>query len=51
MVLADQLMLPDRADQSFLAIQVGSEAWYAWLAHPARRSFAYTVPRNLNRSP
>ena len=44
-VLDDQLMLPDRADQSFLAIQVGSEAWYAWLDEPATRSFAFHSPQ------
>lgn len=44
-VLDDQLILPDRADQSFLAIQVGSEAWYAWLDEPATRSFAFHSPQ------
>ncbi len=44
-VLDDQLVLPDRADQSFLAIQVGSEAWYAWLDEPATRSFAFHSPQ------
>ena len=44
-VLDDQLMLPDRADQSFLAIQVGSDAWYAWLNEPATRSFAFHSPQ------
>jgi LuxR family maltose regulon positive regulatory protein len=46
-VLDDQLMLPDRADQGFLAIQVGSEAWYAWLNEPNTRSFAFHSPQGI----
>ena len=38
-------MLPDRADQSFLAIQFGSEACYGWLDEPAIRSFAFHGPQ------
>jgi LuxR family maltose regulon positive regulatory protein len=44
-VIDDHLIPPDRANHSFLAIQVGSEAWYAWLNEPATRSFAFHGPR------
>ena len=44
-VLNDHLILPDRADQSFPAIQVGSEAWNAWLNEPETHSFALHSPQ------
>jgi LuxR family transcriptional regulator, maltose regulon positive regulatory protein len=44
-VLDDHLIPPDSADQSFPALQVGSEAWYAWLDEPATRSFTFHSPQ------
>jgi len=40
-VIDDRLILSESANQSFPAIQVGSEAWYAWLNEPDTRSFAF----------
>ncbi len=40
-VIADRLIPSESAHQSFPALQVGSEAWYAWLTEPATRSFAF----------
>ena len=44
-VFGDRLNPSERANQSFPAIQVGSEAWYAWLDEPATRSFAFHSPQ------
>jgi len=44
-VIDDRLILSESATQSFPAIQVGSEAWYAWLTEPATRSFAFQSPQ------
>src|SRR5215472_12924687 len=44
-VIDDHLIPSDRANQSFLAIQVGSEAWYAWLNEQATHSFAFHSPQ------
>jgi len=44
-VIDDHLILPDSADQSLPALQVGSEAWYAWLDEPATRSFTFHSPQ------
>src|SRR5438876_10180174 len=40
-VIDDRLILSESANQSFPAIQVGSEDWYAWLNEPDTRSFAF----------
>jgi LuxR family transcriptional regulator, maltose regulon positive regulatory protein len=40
-VIDDRLILSESANRSFPAIQVGSEAWYAWLNEPDTRSFAF----------
>jgi LuxR family transcriptional regulator, maltose regulon positive regulatory protein len=40
-VIDDRLIPPESAHQSLSAIEVGSEAWYAWLTEPATRSFAF----------
>ncbi len=40
-VIDDRLILSESANQSFPAIQVGSEAWHAWLSEPDTRSFAF----------
>jgi len=40
-VIDDRLIPSESAYQSSPAIQVGSEAWYAWLREPATRSFAF----------
>jgi len=40
-VIDDRLIPSESAHQSSPAIQVGSEAWYAWLREPATRSFAF----------
>jgi len=40
-VIDDRLIPPDRTNQSFSTIQVGSEAWYTWLTEPNTRSFAF----------
>ena len=44
-VLGDRLNPSERANQSFPAIQVGSEAWYAWLNEPETHSFAFHSPQ------
>src|SRR5713101_7109847 len=44
-VIDDHLIPPDSTNSSFPAIQVGSEAWYAWLSQPATRSFAFHSPQ------
>src|SRR6266849_1892625 len=44
-VIDDHLLPPDSTNSSFPAIQVGSEAWYAWLSQPATRSFAFHSPQ------
>ena len=44
-VIDDHLTPSESVDQSFPAIQVGSEAWYAWLNEPATRSFAFHSPQ------
>src|SRR5438874_6344065 len=44
-VIDNHLLPPESADASFPPIQVGSEAWYAWLSQPAPRSFAFTSPQ------
>ena len=44
-VIDNHLLPPERADASFPPIQVGSEAWYAWLSQPAPRSFAFSSPQ------
>ena len=40
-VINGYLHSSERACQSLPAIQVGSEAWYAWLNQPTTRSFAF----------
>jgi len=40
-VIDDRLIPSESAHQSFPAIQVGSEAWHAWLNEPDTRSFAF----------
>ena len=45
LVIDDHLVPSDRANQSLPAIQIGSEAWYAWLNEPATRSFAFHSPQ------
>src|SRR6266496_275103 len=44
-IIEDQLIPPEGASQSFLAIQVGSDTWYTWLNEPATRSFAFHSPQ------
>src|SRR6266852_2876748 len=44
-VIDNHLLPPERADASFPPIQVGSEAWYAWLSQPTPRSFAFSSPQ------
>src|SRR5205823_5114384 len=44
-VIDNHLLPPESADASFPPIQVGSEAWYAWLSQPAPRSFAFSSPQ------
>ena len=44
-VIKDHLLLPDSGNHSNLAIQVGSEEWFAWLSQPATRSFAFSSPQ------
>ncbi len=44
-VIDDHLIPSNRANQSFPAIQVGSDAWYAWLNESATRSFAFHSPQ------
>src|SRR5947207_9589577 len=41
-LIDNHLLPPENADASFPPIQVGSEAWYAWLNEPAPRSFAFS---------
>ncbi len=43
-VIDDHLIPLDNTSQSFPAISVGSNAWYAWLNEPATRSFAFHSP-------
>src|SRR6266571_6299609 len=43
-VIDNQLLPTESADAGFPPIQVGSEAWYAWLNEPAPRSFAFISP-------
>jgi LuxR family maltose regulon positive regulatory protein len=40
-VINDRLIPSKSAQQSLSAIEIGSEAWYAWLTEPATRSFAF----------
>jgi LuxR family maltose regulon positive regulatory protein len=40
-VIHDYLLASERANQDLPTIQVGSEAWYAWLNEPTTRSFAF----------
>src|SRR5215472_4782225 len=40
-VIDDRLVPPESARQSLPTIEVGSEAWYAWLTEPATRSFSF----------
>src|SRR6266516_1301518 len=40
-VIDDRLIPSESAHQSLSAIEVGSEAWYAWLTEPTTRSFAF----------
>src|SRR5215471_19771490 len=40
-VIDDRLVPPESARQSLPTIEIGSEAWYAWLTEPATRSFAF----------
>jgi len=44
-VIDNHLLPPESADASFPPIQVGSEAWYAWLSQPTPRSFAFSSPQ------
>jgi len=44
-VIDDHLLPPDSADQSSPALQVGSEAWYAWLDEPGTHSFTFHSPQ------
>ncbi len=44
-VIDDRLVPPASAKQSLPTIEVGSEAWYAWLTEPATRSFAFHSPQ------
>jgi LuxR family transcriptional regulator, maltose regulon positive regulatory protein len=44
-VIDDCLIPSENAHQSFPAIQVGSEAWHAWLNEPYTRSFAFHNPQ------
>src|SRR5437867_7695623 len=44
-LIDNHLLPPENADASFPPIQVGSEAWYAWLSQPATRSFAFSSPQ------
>src|SRR5947209_10152528 len=41
-VIDDRLVPAESANTSFPAIEVGSQAWYAWLNEPATRSFAFS---------
>jgi hypothetical protein len=43
-VIDDHLIPAESASTSFAAIQIGSQAWYAWLNEPATRSFAFSSP-------
>jgi LuxR family transcriptional regulator, maltose regulon positive regulatory protein len=44
-VIDDRLVPPASARQSLPTIEVGSEAWYAWLTEPATRSFTFHSPQ------
>src|SRR5947199_10822223 len=44
-VIDNHLLPTESADAGFLPIQVGSEAWYAWLNEPTPRSFAFHSPQ------
>src|SRR6266487_6909067 len=44
-VIDNHLLPPESAHASFTPIQVGSEAWSAWLNEPAPRSFAFSSPQ------
>jgi LuxR family maltose regulon positive regulatory protein len=44
-VIDDRLVPPASAKQSLQIIEVGSQAWYAWLTEPATRSFAFHSPQ------
>src|SRR5947209_354085 len=44
-VIDNHLLPPESVNASFSPIQVGSEAWYAWLSQPAPRSFAFSSPQ------
>jgi LuxR family maltose regulon positive regulatory protein len=44
-VIDDRLVPPASAKQSLPTIEVGSQAWYAWLTEPATRSFAFHSPQ------
>jgi len=41
-VIDNHLLSPMSANTSFTPIQVGSQAWYAWLHEPGPRSFAFS---------
>src|ERR1700730_10011763 len=44
-VIDDRLVPFESAHQSLPAIEVGSEAWYAWLTEPTTHSFAFRSPQ------
>src|SRR5437588_5341308 len=44
-LIDNHLLPPESANVSFPPIQVGSDAWYAWLSQPAPRSFAFSSPQ------
>src|SRR5215471_11177606 len=44
-VINDRLVPSESAMRSLPTIEVGSEAWYAWLTEPATRSFAFHSPQ------
>src|SRR5215467_401332 len=44
-VIDDRLVPPKSARQSLPTIEVGSDAWYAWLTEPATHSFAFHSPQ------
>src|SRR5215813_1231527 len=43
-VIDDRLIPSESARQNSPTMEVGSEAWYAWLTEPATRSFAFHSP-------
>jgi LuxR family maltose regulon positive regulatory protein len=44
LVIDDRLVSTESAKQSLPNIEVGSKAWYTWLAEPATHSFAFHSP-------